>query len=258
MEDGLVTVIITVWKRGYLEQQFESLLKQSLSPAHIWVLHNESYINIQPVIAKFRTFFSNIYVIHSDFNLKYFGRFSICSQVETEYVLIIDDDVIPSPCWINICISKCNQYNAVISCSGRIIPKHNFRPEEWKDDERKTYFIGDNYNEEESNYLPQDTLVDYGCNSYFFKTAWLCYFWSLWPCTFLSGEDIHLSASLMILKSIPTLVPRQISGETSGNLKKYYSQDKFSSWRDSNFINIREMIFKYLIKEKKWQPILWK
>lgn len=257
METSSITVIITVWKRQYLAQQLESLIKQSLKPGYIWIIQNERHIDVRSVVERFQQDFPTIFIINSDFNLKYFGRFSLCSHVETEYTLIIDDDVIPSGDWLKICVEKLTQYNSIVSCTGRIIPKANYRPEEWKNEERKAYFIGDNQSDDECNFLPKDTRVDYGCNSYFFRTEWIKHFWSIWPTTFQSGEDIHLSATMMITSAISTIVPAQPTPELSGNLKKRYSLDPVSSWRDTEFINIRQKVFEFFIQEKKWNPILW-
>jgi len=201
--------------------------------------------------------FPEIYLIRCDMNFKFFNRFLLCCHVKTEYTLVIDDDVIPARRWLEICAEKCKEQNAVISCTGRIIASGNFRPEELEDHEKKPFFIGDNYNDEERNYVPEDTRVDFGCNSYFFKAEWIRHFWAIWPHTFQSGEDMHLSASLMITCSIPTIVPRQCSPEDSGNLKKFYSQDDLSSWRKPDFIDIRESVLGFLINDKKWKPILW-
>lgn len=253
-----ITVIITVWKRKYLAQQLESLIRQSVAPTCIWIIQNENHIDITLAVKQWSLEFPAIFKIHSGFNLKYFGRFSVCNLVETEYVLIIDDDVIPSPSWLETCLEKCKKYNAVISCTGRIVKPGSFRPEEWAGDERIKYFIGDNQSDAQGNFLPADTQVDYGCNSYFFKTEWMRYFWSVWPVTFLSGEDIHLSASLMVTAGIATWVPQQLSETTTGNVAKSYSLDESASWRNPDFINVRESVFKYFIEKKLWTPLLWK
>ncbi len=257
MEPNSITVIITVWKRGYLEQQLTSLTGQTVRPSQIWIIQNEHHIRIREVVEKFTPDFPAISIIHSDYNFKFFGRFSLVCHVQTEYVLVIDDDVIPAASWLERCLRKSKQYNAVISCTGRIIKPASFRPEEGQGEEKKLYFIGDNQSNDDNNFIPDDTRVDYGCNSYFFRTEWIKHFWSVWPATFLSGEDIHLSASLMIARSIPTIVPRQLCRQTSGNLHKLYSQDEVSSWRNTDFIDIRQSVFEYLIKEKNWKPILW-
>ncbi|KAA2215807.1 glycosyltransferase family 2 protein [Maribacter flavus] len=260
MDVSDVTVIITVWKRPYLDLQLKSLINQVIKPKEIWIIHNENYIETKNTSSKYRDVFPNISVIHSEINLKYFGRFSICYNVKTRFTLIIDDDVIPSSQWIKICLEKSGQYNAIISCTGRIIRPKNYRPEEFdlgnKNEILNKYFIGDNYNEEEYNCFPEDTVVDYGCNSYFFKTEWIRNFWRIWPATFDSGEDIHLSATLKILKSIPTIVPKQ-NIDTSGNLKKKFSVDQYSSCLHEDFIDVRQKVFEYLINEQGWRPILW-
>jgi GT2 family glycosyltransferase len=252
-----ITIIITVWKRNYLDQQLQSLVEQTLPPACIWIIQNEHHIDIQPVVDKYSAVFPRISVIHAGFNLKFFGRFSLCNLVETDYVLIIDDDVIPARNWLRTCLNKCREYNAVISCTGRIIKPRSFRPEAWQGDERRIYFLGDNQSDDPYNFLPEDTQVDYGCNSYFFRAEWIRHFWSVWPATFLSGEDIHLSASLMITRSIPTIVPQQLSAETTGNRHKFYSQDEVSSWRSADFLDIRQSVFEFFIREKQWQPLQW-
>ncbi len=258
MKPNGITIIITVWKRGYLDQQLGALIAQTIQPEQIWIIQNEQHININPVIDKYRQVFKAISVIHSEKNLKYFGRFSICYHVETPYVLLIDDDVIPAPNWLQTCLQTSNNYHAVVSCTGRIIRPYNFRTEECSPEVKEEYFIGDNQTDDAFNYIHQDTQVDYGCNSYFFKTEWIKYFWSVIPATLQSGEDIHLSASLMLTAGIKTVVPRQLTLATSGNQQKLYSQDMVSSWRHANFIDVRETVFRYLIEEKNWVPLCWK
>jgi len=252
-----ITIIITVWKRGYLDQQLSSLIAQTVQPEQIWIIQNEQHIDIEPVVRKHRKVFPALSVIHSEKNLKYFGRFSICYHVETPYVLLIDDDVIPAPNWLQTCLVTSKAYKAIVSCTGRIVRPFNYRTEECSPKTKEVYFIGDNQTQDTFNYINQDTQVDYGCNSYFFKTEWIKYFWSVSPVTLQSGEDIHLSASLMISEGIKTIVPQQLTEATSGNQRKLYSQDMVSSWRQSNFIDVRETVFRYLIQERHWQPMLW-
>jgi cellulose synthase/poly-beta-1,6-N-acetylglucosamine synthase-like glycosyltransferase len=252
-----IAVLITVWKRNYLEEQLNHLVGQSVPPLKIWILQNEKHIDVESVIEKFQSKLPEIHTIRSEENLKFFGRFSIAAHMPAEYLLIIDDDVIPGEKWIERCLELSLNYNSIVSCSGRIIQPGNFSPEEIEASLYSRYFIGDNYNSDEVNLCDEDTIVDYGCNSYFFKREWLRYFWSIWPYTFQNGEDIHLSSSLKITQGIRTIVPRQDSAANSGNLKKYYSQDAISSWRQPDFYSTREEIFRHMILEEKWKPILW-
>jgi hypothetical protein len=262
MQKTDITVIITIWKRNYLEEQLESLLQQTLLPVNVFVLQNERHQDVEEIISRYKQHFTNLALVRSDHNFKYFFRFSIAALSETTYTFLIDDDVIPGKKWLETCVEKCKQYNAVIACSGRVIPAADYRMEDWeKFDEAVLpgYFIG-NYNTDQTityNFCEKDTMVDYGCNSYFFKTAWIRHFWSVWPCTYASGEDIHLSASLKIAAGINTYVPAQLNEETSGNLRKAYGTDAVASWVQPGFVSIRESIFRHLIDEKSWTPILW-
>jgi hypothetical protein len=62
---------------------------------------------------------------------------------------------------------------------------------------------------------------------------------------------------MMLGDAIPTVVPQQTTLDTSGNLRRHYGGDEHASWRQKEFIPTREMIFRYLILEKNWRPILW-
>jgi hypothetical protein len=257
-----ITVIITIWKRDYLSEQLDSLLNQTVRPESIIIIQNEHHRNAQDIVDKYKILFPKIFLVVSDYNFKYFFRFSLAILVKSTYTFLIDDDVIPGNKWLETCIEKCEKYGSVISCSGRIIPKLDFRLEDWEKFDTQDlpkYFIG-NYNinpEITYNYCNEDTIVDYGCNSYFLKTEWIKYFWEIWPYSFESGEDIHLSASLKIVAGIETYVPKQESDEMSGNLKKKYGSDMVASWTKPNFVSIREAIFIHLINTKYWKPLSW-
>lgn len=252
-----VTVIIAVYKRLYLDEQLQALLGQTVPPAQIWIMQNERHVDINPVVEKYRSLHPHISVIQSDVNLKFFGRFTIAQHVDTEFAWVLDDDVIPGRTWVERCINKCRALNAVIACSGRIIPNNDFVPEKGGAGEWPKYFIGDGYDDAPLNHCPQDTYVDYGCNSYFFKTEWITDFWTVYPSTFKNGDDIHLGASLKMMRNIPTVVLEQRSEEDSGNLKKSYTCDEHSFWLSSTFFETREPVFRNLISERGWKPLLW-
>src|SRR5882757_4051151 len=226
-----VTVILNLWKRQYLEEQLDSLLRQTMLPQEIWLVQCGDHIDVSNMIKKYSSLFSELYLIKSSLDLKYFGRFSIANHVNSPYIWFLDDDVIPGKEWLERSCRKCESLNAIISCTGRIIPKDNFVPEKVNYGRIRDYFIGDCFDPGEVNYCLSDTLVDFACNSYFIRSSWIREFWSIWPFTFQSGEDIHLSASLKIRRNIPTYVLEQLTVEASGNLRKKYGGDQYSSWR---------------------------
>lgn len=252
-----VTVIITVWKRLYLEEQLDAILLQTALPSEIWIIHYEDHIDIIQLVNRFRERFPAIFLIRSDKNLKYFGRFSIASHVTSEYTWLIDDDIVPGKRWLELSHQKCAALNAVIGCSGRIIPKGIFVPEKGEYPDPEKYFVGDGNESEEMNCCEEDTIVDFACNSYFIRSRWIRDFWAIWPSTFNSGEDIHLSASLKICQNIPTIVPAQNCAESTGNRKKAYGRDQHSSWLKPGFFTIREGVFRDLITVRGWKPLLW-
>ncbi|MDJ1505766.1 glycosyltransferase family A protein [Xanthocytophaga agilis] len=249
-----VTVILNVWRRNYIEEQIEALLSQSVTPQKIWLLQQCNHISVEKIIKKYHPMVDYFY---SSIDLKYFCRFSIAHLVNTKYLWILDDDVIPSKGWIELCLQMIEEKNSIISPNGRILPKGDLTPELPKHkDYLTTYFIGDGHNRPQTTLCENDTVVDFGCTSFFMKTEWLKYFWNIQPFTFETGEDIHLSASCKLLGNIATIVPKQ-QAVTTGNLKCTYSYDMFASWKKNDFLTRRTEIFKYLITQHRWQPILW-
>ncbi len=252
-----VTVIITVWKRHYLWEQLLCVLEQTILPHAIIVLQNENHINVAKLIGEYKSEATEIFHIQSELNLKYFGRYGLAALVDTEYLLMLDDDVLPGPMWLETCLAKVDRFQSVISCSGRMIPPDDYTPEFWKGEHHRQYFIGDGLSDDEFNYCPADRYVDYGCNSYFIRTEWLRYFWGQWPANMNMGEDIHLSASLALAAGIRTMVPEQTTVMNTGNLKKRYGTDVHSSWRQDDFFDVRKEIFSFWIDKKKWRPLFW-
>ncbi|MDR1860421.1 MAG: glycosyltransferase [Bacteroidales bacterium] len=249
-----VTVILNIWKRRHLKEQLLALLTQTVLPAEIWVIHYEHNVEVQSIIEQARTFFPNIVLIHSDKNLRYFGRFSIAINVTTKFAWLLDDDIIPTSGWLERCVARCTALNAVITCTGRIIPPDNYRPEDTELNDSKGIFFGDFLNPF-YNTCPDEVVVDYACNSYFFMSEWLKGYWSIWPQTFDSGEDIHLSATAKIRFGAATVVLAQPTREESGNTNKLYGSDLIATWRTGNFLALRENIFKYLIEEHHWKTL---
>jgi hypothetical protein len=252
-----VSVILDVWKRNYLDEQLQAVIKQTISPAKIYILHckNECNVESKNIIEKFKKDFPNIFVIKSDLNWKYFGRMNLATAVDTDFCWILDDDVIPSAKWIEKCLAICVKEDAIVSCTGRIIPQNDLWPEVIKHESYRKCFVGDQANDL-YNYCENLTQVDYGCNSYFFSSELIRCFWNIWPITFQTGEDIHLAATCRILRNVPTYVLKQSFLEESGNVKRNYGRDEHASYKKAGFIQEREKVFRYLIG-LGWNPLLW-
>ncbi|HEY0652813.1 MAG TPA: glycosyltransferase family A protein [Chryseosolibacter sp.] len=252
-ERASLTVILNLWKRDHLSEQLNSLRLQKVLPKEVWIIQYQNHFEIATTLREFNADFK-IETFSISKNLKYFGRYALANFVRTKYVWVLDDDIIPGLGWTELCIHKCKKYKAIIACSGRLIPEGNYEPEAKFDIEN---FIGD-CSGEEFNFSESDVEVDFGIQSYFLKTTWLRYFWRHYPATFESGEDIHLAATLKVVKGIRSIVPRQTSAETTGNLRLSYGFDEHASWRKSRFIGLRKKGLHYLIDELEWLPLRWK
>jgi GT2 family glycosyltransferase len=244
-----VTVILTIWKRYHLEEQLQALAIQTVPVKNIWIYQCGHYVDLGQCLERY----PNVKIFHSDVNLKYFGRFTLAAYSTTEYTWILDDDVIPSSKWIETSIETSRKYNAVVSGAGRIIVTNDSYPDMPGSYELGQQHIGDG--DGVVNSCEEDTLVDFGCNGWFFRTEWLRYFWMIWPFTFQNGEDIHLSAAVKIHSGISTVVPYQSSVEVCGNLNKKYNRDQHSSFLKEGFYEQRIGIVKHLMHECKWEPL---
>lgn len=252
-----VTIVLNLWKRPHFEEQLLSIINQTVIPKELWIIHYENHIVIKDILEKYYDFFPFINVISSSKNLKYFGRFSITINCTTEYIWLVDDDVIPGNMWLENCTNKCLELNSIIACNGRIIPEGNYQPDKF--DLRYSFkrYVGVPKGIQTMNFCKKDTVVDYGCNSYFFKREWLNAYWSIWPITFLTGEDIHLSAVCKVKLGVSTIVLQQDNENNNGNLYTPYGSDEVATWKQNNFLKEREKVLCHLILEKGWIPIEW-
>lgn len=246
-----VTTILTVWKRNHVDEQINALLKQTLKPKKIIVYQCGNYVDTRDIFNRY----AYIDYVHSSINLGYFGRFSIARHCTTPFTYILDDDVIPGEEWIEKSIDASNTCNAIISSSGRILPVENSSDFPTNKHFVATHFVGD-CGPESINICPSNTLVDFGCNSWFLRTKWLDYFWKITPYSMKCGEDIHLSATCKILDNIDTIVLKQSNNTDTGNTKKAYGFDHQASWKKPGFFELRKQIVNYLVSTSGWQHLL--
>ena len=234
-----VTVILTVWKRYHLEEQIEALLYQSKPPYEIWIQQTQNHIDISDVLGKYSY---KIRYSYCEKNKGVFGRFESVVDVKTEYVCIIDDDIIPGTWFLENAMNKSCELNAIISPNGRIINPTNYEYEK---------YIGDGILLGHS-FCKHDTIVDYGNNAWLFKTEWIELFLQYPPLYRNNGEDIQLSASLKLHKDICTCVPSQIIPKESGNIKQSYSFDALALHKRQGFQDERNNVIQRF-RDEGWR-----
>ena len=217
-----ITAILTVWKRNHLEEQLHALFGQTVCPDRIWVQQCQHHVNVDVVVNRYR---EKIDYTYSEENRGVFGRFESAAEVETSFVYIVDDDIIPGRRFLEKALETCKRLHAVICPHGRILSL---------DTNRTAQFVGDGY-EFQHSFCLEDSEVDFGNNAWFFRRGWIDYF--LWKKALFrsNGEDIHLSATCQLFGNIPTYVPRQIIPAEAGNIKRIYSGDEQALCRKPQF-----------------------
>lgn len=218
-----IAAILTAWKRDYFPELIDSLLKQTMPP-EIIVIFNNGREDLTYLKKMFKD--TKIYLINSDYNTKYWGRFAMSYLVNSEYILLVDDDTIPAPKWIENCYRLCNEKNCIVTGNGRSI--------------RNDESYGD------GGYVAEDMQIAFGGHSWFFKKEWLKYYISESPISYETGEDISFCASLKINGGIETWLPKQ-GGDTSAHMRSY-SGDGNQSYDLYNWSEKRLEICEHYIK----------
>ncbi|KAG6472134.1 uncharacterized protein LOC122029049 [Zingiber officinale] len=195
-----VTVILNHFKRRTLCAQLDSLLDQTLPFHHLWVLSFGS-----PNEAVFRRIVesynhSRISFISSSYDFKYYGRFQMALQTESDFVYILDDDMIPGRRMLEILthVGGTEKYkNSVLGSIGRILP---FRQKDFTFPSYRKF-----RSKEAGLYLPDPAYgitvertvqVDFLSSSWFLSADLVKTLFVETPFTFMTGEDLHLSYQL--------------------------------------------------------------
>ena len=249
-----ITVVLTIWKRNNLHEQIGCILSQTIRPREIIIVQCCNFVKLSfPDVESLGV---ELKYVYSSYDFGYFFRFTIANHAKSEYIYIMDDDIIPTKNWLDYIYGICRKEHVIVTSSGRIIPSGNYYPEKESNAEYlNKFFVGDG-SDLQYNFNNKDRLVDFGCNSWFFKKEWLYSLWNIPPFTLSTGEDIHFSAVLSMVNKTKTLVPRQ-TNRCNGNTKKIYGYDSSASWKRKNFLKDRSKILHHLIDTLGWKPILW-
>jgi hypothetical protein len=224
-----VLVILTIWKRNYLEEQINAILNQQdviIKKIIIW--QNENHIDVTDILKKYE----NILLINSSENMKFHGRFTIPLLFDNiEYTAIFDDDTIPAKKWLSNSIRCVNTYNCIAGQNGRTFNS---------DGGQKG--VGD------SGYNNSDKLVDFVGHCWVFKTEWCKYLFMEKQVTYETGEDIQFCLRAKKFGNINSYCPKQ-ENDNSGQTRNMYGQDNKASYKlNINHNEDRYEIFKKVRK----------
>ena len=181
-----ITVILNQYKRNNLNLQIQAILNQSYisNIKQIYVYQNENHVNINTLVGYYQIM-SNIPIklIHNvNENFRFHGRFTLPLLVDTEYIAILDDDIIPGSKYIENCIRVVTSYNSLCGSMGEIVGSSS-----------KMHIT-----------VPErDIQVDYAMQSWVFRREWINALWQvkafLYLCMFFSMLILHCGYAVYAL-----------------------------------------------------------
>ena len=225
-----ISVILNVYKRPEtLEAQINSILKQSIKvkPENIHVWYNESGVEqFLPENGTIKTYECN-------WNTKFHGRFVVPLLLNTEYIAIFDDDVLPNVNWFKNCLDSMMKQEGIYGSSGVFLTHNAYAP--------NTKY---GYNGIHNNNIVRVDLVGHG---WFFKQKWAKYLWYEEPIDRGNGEDIMFSYLCQKHGGINTFVPPHPDNDQSlwgSDLAFGYEvgSDVHASWRLGSHLEDRGII----------------
>lgn len=204
-----VTVLLTVFKRKTLNLQLEALARQTVAPKHIVVYHDCNFRKIP----KKKLLRQGIQVTENSFNTKFHGRFAYLLNARTEWVTVLDDDIIPGPRCLESYLDQAQKLDAIVGGMGRIARSNPHR--------ESLEQPGD------VGIRPDPVLVDFVGHMWFLRKRNLYDMFAYEPVTYETGEDMHLCFSSKLRSGTPAYVAGQPSLEHScdTSMNKYADDD---------------------------------
>ena len=249
----MVTVILNVYKRPqYLKEQIEAIQSQTIS-CDIWIDYTvpegEQMYDLSSIApnAKITT--------RTNQNLFHIGRFFYALNTQSEYVFILDDDIIPGKNYLKHCINIMdNEGDCILTGYGLIFDRNTPR-----------YHAVEKFGWHSLAQGGFDTSkeVDMAGHSWFMKRSSLSYITREKPYSFENGEDLFFSYIINKYAKIPIKVaphkidePENWSCDYNKGMKM--GNDENATFKLNNHLPIRNSSVKHyldngwkLIKDKK-------
>lgn len=224
------TAILTVYKRPYLKRQIQAILNSSYPIHEIYVWQNENHVDVSFLKEINQV---PIHHIQSTKNLKYHGRFVLCLLLETEYVGIFDDDILPSPSWIEQSLRLVKTKNVIVGANGRNFNKEKNRFDGYGDSGFAR--IGTRY-------------MEFVGHSWIFRQEWVRYMFAQPLLSLETGEDMQFCLAAK-KNGISSVVLSQDGKNLTADLTRgMWGSDEHASYKQSNMNEKRIELYKKLIE----------
>lgn len=242
-----LTVLLTVYKRKTLKRQLDALRRQTVAPKHIIVYHDETHRRIP----KRWLVRNGFWVTENSFNTKFHGRFASLLNAPTEWVTVLDDDIIPGEKCLESYLDQAASLDAIVGGMGRIARSNSAR---------------------ESLQQPADvglrdepSLVDFVGHMWLMRKSTLFDMFAVEPVTWDTGEDMHLCFSAKLRSGTRSYAAAQPTEESScdGSMNKY-ADDDFAAYKTMPKSE-REKVEQYfsglgmsfITEEEQAMPVNW-
>jgi len=244
-----ITVILNHFKRKTLCAQLESLLHQTVPFHRVWVMSfgSPNDKSLQSIVRSYND--TRISFVSSTYDFKYYGRFQMALQTDSDFVYVLDDDMIPGIKMLQILshVGGTTKYqNSVLGSIGRILP---FRQKDFTFPSYRKF-----RSKEAGLYLPDPAYdiivdrivqVDFLSSSWFLSADLVKTLFVETPFTFMTGEDLHLSYQLQKYRN-------------AGSFVLPVAADDKETWGDSEhrlaYVSETTVIFKdtVQIRDEQW------
>lgn len=185
------TAILNLFKRPeYLIEQINSIKNQTCKPSEI-ILWNNSGSSLDELDVP-----DDVIKINCSKNFGPWGRFTGALNSKSEYILTVDDDIIPGRKWVENCYQTHLETGGMSGGYGVIFNGKGY-----------------NYYTHTAGWttpLNSQIEVDVCGHTLFFKKSWLKYYWldnEITEENFLCGEDMSMSYSIRKHLGLKTFVP---------------------------------------------------
>jgi len=231
-----------MWKRKTCLEQVDLLDEQTYPIDQVIIWQDGTFADCEGVKEK-RVHGKKVTLIQSSepTKWKFLGRFAFIPLLDTDFVVLFDDDVGPRSRWIENCLRVVQEKDSLVTGMGRIVKDVTSYTQEG---------FGDGGDD-----VRYDTEVDYGGHTWCFRPQWTRHLWNVDDLFWETGEDIQLSANLWLAEGIRTFVPRQLRIEDSTNdgLRLFWGQasDLNAAFWGHEIERVRSQLI-YNLTKKGW------
>lgn len=202
-----VTVVLNHFSRDTICQQLRAVFSMTVRVTEVWVclFNSPNRSAIEDAVRGFSE--PRIRIISAEFDFRYYGRFQLALQATTQFVLVLDDDMIPGRKYLEVLLHAMHtkEYHGLLGSIGWLLPNPEMNGSliSYRHPEAKSLYFPDLvYNLQSLNMVETDLL----CSAWFLKPEWAFDLFHASVPTWQTGEDFMISSRLRVLRGIRSFV----------------------------------------------------